>query len=153
MENLVLVTANHQIMFYLPRLCMAPFRMPFFEKIRTSNTHNSYMITEFLPIRSMIFTRLGWVDRWLGRTVIRYVHDGPSRCIPKVIYRGAKIQYVSWCTGGTVVKLRIVKQKIESRYIYVTKYNILVSLTCIVSEWINYIKCDYTYGSFKQFGK
>ena len=49
----------------LPKLFIAPVRMPF----RTSNTHNSYMITEFFTRPKHDFTRLGRVDGWLGRTL------------------------------------------------------------------------------------
>ena len=33
-----------------------------FEDTQTSNTHNSYMITEFLTCPKHDFTHLGWVD-------------------------------------------------------------------------------------------
>ena len=43
----------------LPKLFIAPVRMPF----RTSNTHNSYMITDFFTRPKHDFTRLGRVVR------------------------------------------------------------------------------------------
>ena len=42
-----------------------------FEKILTSNTHNSYMATEIFTRPKHDFTHLGRVDGWLGRTRFR----------------------------------------------------------------------------------
>ena len=50
--------------FYLNFL-WNPSECPF----RTSNTHNSYMISEFFTRPKHDFTRLGRVDGWLGRTL------------------------------------------------------------------------------------
>ena len=41
-----------------------------FEEMWTSNTHSSYMITEFCTRPKHDFTPLGWVDGWLGRTLV-----------------------------------------------------------------------------------
>ena len=50
--------------FYL-NFSWHPSECPF----RTSNTHNSYMISEFFTRPKHDFTRLGRVDGWLGRTL------------------------------------------------------------------------------------
>ena len=54
-------------MFYL-NFSWHPSECPF----RTSNTHNSYMISEFFTRPNHDFTRLGRVDGWLGRTLIQH---------------------------------------------------------------------------------
>ena len=57
-------TDRQTAVFYLNFL-WHPSECPF----RTSNTHNSYMISEFFTRPKHDFTRLGRVDGWLGRTL------------------------------------------------------------------------------------
>ena len=40
-----------------------------FEKIQTTNTHNSFIMTEFFTCLKHDFTHVGWVDGWLSRTL------------------------------------------------------------------------------------
>ena len=58
------ITKISKPVFYLNFL-WHPSECPF----RTSNTHNSYTISEFFTRPKHDFTRLGRVDGWLGRTL------------------------------------------------------------------------------------
>ena len=58
----------------LPKLLYDTRLNAHFEKILTSNAHNSYMITEIFTCLKNDFTRLRWVDKWLSRTLARVVN-------------------------------------------------------------------------------
>ena len=77
-----------------------------FEKIQTSNTHSSYMITEFFTRPKHDFTHLGRGDWWLGRTLCRY------------IYLRANYRVVCYVTGsdawGTTKFFRLIRRSYQS---------------------------------------
>ena len=65
--------------FYLNFL-WHPSECPF----RTSNTHNSYMISKFFTRPKHDFTRLGRVDGWLGRTLFK-IHLFSGECSKNLV--------------------------------------------------------------------
>ena len=62
-----------------------------FEKIRTSNTHNSYLMTEYFTLPKHNFTHLGRVDGWLGRTLYIYIYGTKTWSSPCLSLNGGRL--------------------------------------------------------------